>query len=106
MADEVKAYLEKLAEARQAIAALRMMANEISNFARSLRDERAMKQTVPARWPTADQIRETIDKAAGAYQSAHQRFQEIPPHLRTDVSHPDTALKVKPGTPIPDSSCS
>src|SRR5258708_34083680 len=92
MAGEDDAYLEAYNEAEKALIAIKMMADALAVFARSLQSGsmQAAYQATPSSLPTAEQIRELQEKARVAIEKARLTHSQVPHHLRPRLPEPDS----------------
>ena len=91
MAGGADAYLEAFNEAERALIPIKMLADEIAGFARTLQNgQRAAYQHVPPKWPTAEQIRALQETARSALDKARQHYSQVPHHLRPRLPEPDS----------------
>ena len=92
MAGEADAYLEAYNEAEKALIAIKMMADALAVFARSLQSGsmQAAYQATPSSLPTAEQIRELQGKARVAIEKARLTHSQVPHHLRPRLPEPDS----------------
>jgi hypothetical protein len=91
MAGEADAYLGAYNEAESAFIALKMMSDEIALVAASLQTgQPAAYQTIPATWPTVEQIRLTQERAREALDEAKQTYSRVPKQLRRRLPKPES----------------
>jgi len=91
MADEVTNYLEAFNEAQRHMVELRTMAAELSDFMKKLGSgETALYQTVPSKWPSAQQLQDMLSNAKSALDKTRMLFAQVPHHLRAHIPEPDS----------------
>jgi hypothetical protein len=91
MPGESDAYLEAFGTADKLVREIKVMAFFIDGFAQTIKDPQSGPyQTVPANWPTAQQIQDRLNAAKSAWDNARTLYQQVPHHLKAHLPEPDS----------------